>query len=367
MNTTNTKETQQKNKTKVTALRSGEGEGIEEAMASQSTSQYSGRTRSASRAGDRLHGGERYAPYETTDKGSKPFVTKVEHVAAKMSLDRVLRVTLGPRIPLSGTGKEEPTPPTAPSEVGPSPTPTTGGERNGGEIGGVTPSQPQPSPLDQPRWAHEGMEVDSLDGSATEEEVDVVDITEEEALKKKKGRGRYPKPGCGLYVGKREKDEERARQKKEDARVDSARKALDPLVPPKGARWNKVLRQEEDMEEELSHAPLEDIVARMVEQSATIYKIADCSNGMKGSLVGEMKKVVAMVRAATTVLAERARENEEMGSRKELERYRKEVKQLREEIRETPSGGGPKTSGSGSRVPSPKSEEEQRSEEKEGQ
>jgi len=135
-------------------------------------------------------------------------------------------------------------------------------------------------------------------------------------------------------VSKKEKEEERARQKKEEAREESARRALDPLVPPKGAGWIGVLRREEDMEEELSHAPLEDIVARMVEQSATIYKIANCSNGMKGSLVGEMRKVVAMVRAATTVLAGRARENEEMGSRKELERYRKEVERLRAEIRE---------------------------------
>jgi len=176
------------------APRSERGESIEEAMASQPTSQYFGRTRSASRAA----GDQRYAPYGTNDKGPKPLVTKVELVAAKISLDRALRVTLGPKVPLPVTVKVEPLPPTALNEVELGSTPTTGGERDGEKSGGVTPSQPQPNPPDQPRWTREGMEVDSLDGSATEidEEVDVVNITEEEDERKGKVPEARLRPVC---------------------------------------------------------------------------------------------------------------------------------------------------------------------------
>lgn len=58
----------------------------------------------------------------------------------------------------------------------------------------------------------------------------------------------------------------------------------------------------------LVNAPTEDIASRLVEQSVKIFKIADCSNNMKGDLVRELQGSVALMRAATTVMTTRARE-----------------------------------------------------------
>lgn len=88
----------------------------------------------------------------------------------------------------------------------------------------------------------------------------------------------------------------------------------------------------------MANAPTEDIASRLVEQSAIIFKIADCSNNMKGSLVRELHESVALVRAATNLMATRAREargggggNTE-GLFKTIEKLRAENAWLRREM-----------------------------------
>lgn len=91
----------------------------------------------------------------------------------------------------------------------------------------------------------------------------------------------------------------------------------------------------------------------MVEQSVKIFKIADCSNSMKGSLVKKLRESAALVRAATTVMTLRAREvqggnnNEELLKiigelRAENSRLRKEIEEIK--IRLSPPTSPPQTS-----------------------
>lgn len=105
---------------------------------------------------------------------------------------------------------------------------------------------------------------------------------------------------------------------------------------PKGRKWTKVQEDEEKLEAELSNAPTEDIASRLIEQSVKIFKIADYSGSMKGSLVSELQGALALVRAATSVMAIRARKsrgNEDIAElRKEMERLRAENQRLKREM-----------------------------------
>lgn len=58
----------------------------------------------------------------------------------------------------------------------------------------------------------------------------------------------------------------------------------------------------------MTNAPTKDIVSRLVELSAIILKIVDCSNNMKGSLVRELHESVAFIRAVTNLMATHTRQ-----------------------------------------------------------
>lgn len=126
-----------------------------------------------------------------------------------------------------------------------------------------------------------------LNGNEGEDESDIAEILGEEAQKRER--------------------EEKACQQKEENKERRAVVALSSSAP-RGRKWTKVQKDEENLEDELMSAPTEDIVARMIEQSVKIFKIADCSHNMKGSLVGELHGAVALMRAATSIMATRARE-----------------------------------------------------------
>jgi len=166
---------------------------------------------------------------------------------------------------------------------------------------------------------------DSPSGSEVDVGVQEIldDIIEEE---EKRGRGR-PET-TGEYRRKKRRDAQRALRFKEMKRTRRAAEAV-RSSPPKGKKkWAMVHEKEEELEYELSGAPTQDIASRMVEQSVKIFKIVDCSNSMKGSLVKELQGAVALVRAATSVLATRAREVRGEG---EADRLLKVIEELRAE------------------------------------
>lgn len=156
---------------------------------------------------------------------------------------------------------------------------------------------------------------------------------EEEVEEEKRGPGRPAT--VGTFVGIREKREEEKAQKAEAELEQRAKEALTPDAPT-GVRWRKLLDKEEEKEEELRGAPTEDIASRLLEHSAILFKTADCSNKMKGALVGQMKDTVVFIRAATTVLTRRMREksgtSELLAFRRQLEEVRAENRRLREEV-----------------------------------
>lgn len=167
-----------------------------------------------------------------------------------------------------------------------------------------------------PEQEDEALEVDSIDGEESREieAEDNISVTSsraedivEEQQQDKKGPGRPAT--TGEHVGKRLKEEEAARRRKEEEREVRAAESLRP-VPPKTARWNKILEQEEEVEDELRQEPTEAIASRLLEHSTILFKVADCSNGMKGDLVKQMKDTVALFRAATTVMTSRIKGGE---------------------------------------------------------
>jgi len=177
------------------------------------------------------------------------------------------------------------------------------------------------------------MDADLIDGNNTEVCVTNDDevLGEGEHVKRKQGR-----PAThGKFVGIREIREEEARQKKEAELEKRVKEALSSEAP-KGAKWIKILEKEEEMEEELKRTMTEDIAAQLLDHSAVLFKAADCSNKMKGSLVGKMKNTVALIRTATTVLTRRVRKdsgNEEFSAlRKEMEILCAENRELRGEV-----------------------------------
>jgi len=150
-----------------------------------------------------------------------------------------------------------------------------------------------------------GVSGDSPSGS--EVDVGIEDVLDEiTGQKEKRGPGR-PET-TGEFQRKKLRDAQRALRFKEIEKTRRAAKAL-RSSPPKGKKkWAMVQKREEELEYELAETPTQDIASRIVEQSVKIFKIADCFNSMKGSLVRELRGAVALVRAATSVLAARARE-----------------------------------------------------------
>lgn len=181
----------------------------------------------------------------------------------------------------------------------------------------------------------EGEKDNEEDTEAMDTDLEVMDMEIEQDLpdkKEKRGRGRPPT--TFEHVGKREKDEERARQKKEEELEKRAKEALSSN-PPQGKKWEKAQDEVKKIEEELSKAPTIDIAAQAVEQSVRVYKVADCSNKMKESLVAQLRQAAMTNLAAVNVMAARAREtsNEELaGIRCELEKLRMENQRLRREV-----------------------------------
>lgn len=167
------------------------------------------------------------------------------------------------------------------------------------------------------------IDADSLDDA----EVCVTDgeCVPDEVEREKRARGH--RPTHSKYVGIREKREKEKLEQKEIELEQRAKEVLTPDVPT-GATWKKILREGEKMEDQLRYSPTESIATQLLEHSAILFKTADCSKNMKGSLVGQMKKTVALIRAATTVLTRRTRE--EPGTT-ELLAIRRDLADLRAE------------------------------------
>lgn len=209
-----------------------------------------------------------------------------------------------------------------------------------GEMGIATDSVPVlDSQLAPPRMAAartagymQPQEGEKEDEGEDNIEVDEDSLDEEEETKEKRKRGRPPE--TGEYVNIRERREEQARIEKEEELNRRAEAALSS-DPPSGTGWEKARVQEMELEEELFSAPTNDIIAQLLQQSNTIFKVADCSNKMKGSLVGQLRQAAIMTRAAVNVMMTRSRESttsELSEIRRELERLRLENKSLRREL-----------------------------------
>jgi len=140
-----------------------------------------------------------------------------------------------------------------------------------------------------------------LDGSDVEIDVDEEVARIEETRRTGPGRP----PTTWEHMSRRAKREEKTRVQKEEERGE--RKATEALScsAPKGRKWRKIKEEEEEIEAELIDAPTADITSKMIEQSVRVFKIADCSNNMKGSLVRELQGAAALMRAATSVMATR--------------------------------------------------------------
>lgn len=120
-------------------------------------------------------------------------------------------------------------------------------------------------------------------------------------------------------------------RRKEEERTRRAAESLKPDLP-KSVSWRRLLEDEEGIEEELSQSPTEAIAAQLLEHSAILFKMADCSNGRKGELVKQVKDTVALMRAATSVMTRRIKEAE--GENSEMKDFRDVLRKLREENQE---------------------------------
>jgi len=165
----------------------------------------------------------------------------------------------------------------------------------------------------------------SLDG----EDIGDIDVGDDDdamlvlPAKEKMGRGRHPT--TEEHVGKREKEEEKARKRKEEEKERLAAESLKPTAP-KGRKWSQLQGEEEELEARLAEAPTGDIASRLMERSITVLKIANRSNGLKGSLVKELQETAVMMRAATNIMAMRARGAQDGG---DIERLSKQLEELR--------------------------------------
>jgi len=108
---------------------------------------------------------------------------------------------------------------------------------------------------------NEGFDHDSLEGSD-------IDVGDDDALltptAEKRGRGRPP--STWEHVGKREKEEEKARAKKKAERERLAAESLKPTAP-KGRKWAQLQDEEEELEARLAEAPTGDIASWLMERS----------------------------------------------------------------------------------------------------
>lgn len=126
------------------------------------------------------------------------------------------------------------------------------------------------------------MDAESLNGEDIDVYVTDGEYMPDEGEQIKRGRGQ--RLTHGKYVRIREKRKEETSRKRETEQELRAKEALNPNAP-KGAKWTNTLKKEKKKEEELRCAPTEDIASQLYEHSAVLFKTADCSNRMKGSLV----------------------------------------------------------------------------------
>lgn len=111
---------------------------------------------------------------------------------------------------------------------------------------------------------------------------------------------------------------------------------------PKSRQWGIFLEREAELEDEFSHAPTIDLASRVIDGTTTIFKAASCSLKMKSGLVKALKETAATTRAAMTILARRARENEvaaisdsserEQYFERQIEALKNHVKRLEEKV-----------------------------------
>lgn len=166
--------------------------------------------------------------------------------------------------------------------------------------------------MDRSGYQGENAETGVGSPASSDGEIDVVDDIIRAVTGETQKRGRGHPPTTNEHVGKREREEKEARVRREEEKERRAAEALSSTVP-KGRRWTKLQEEEEKLEAEMACTPTEDIASRLVERSVRIFEIADCSRSMKGSLVKELQDAAALVRAATNVMAPRAREAREQG------------------------------------------------------
>lgn len=215
--------------------------------------------------------------------------------------------------------KEEVPPRPGPSGMNP-PLPPAENENLENVFQAPPPVPTETMPPSVARGEHGDFDEDSLEESD-------IDIGDDDAvlapIEEKRGRGRPP--STWEHVGRRAKEEEKARIRKEAERERLAAESLKPIAP-KGKKWAQLQDEEEKLEARLTEAPTGDIASRLMERSVTIFNIAKCSNGLHGNLVKKLQETAILVRAATNVMATRAREMRGEGDRKRLSEQMEELR-----------------------------------------
>lgn len=251
-------------------------------------------TRRSTRQAPYKSGGER-----STSSIAKEPVVRMEKLVIKKIEDANFQLPLFRRPETAGT-EEQPLPST--SRMGPSLSPacTEESEARPAECEnlaartlGVNHSWLMKE--NAPDREDDAIEVDSIDGEEAhdikpEDSVSVTSSAENMVEEQREKRGRGHPPTTCEHVGKRQKEEKAALRKKKEGRT---RRATEATPPTLTARWRRLLEQKEEVEDTLLHKPTETIAAQLMEHSAILYKVADCSNGMKEELVKQVKDTVA--------------------------------------------------------------------------
>lgn len=169
-------------------------------------------------------------------------------------------------------------------------------------------------------------EEDKTTGMSTDQYANEEEKVEPAARK----RGRPPT--IGGHINVRQKREAAARIRKEEEMEARVQRILDPTVP-KGRRWEIFRDRDEELKKELTYAPTIDLQTRVMESTALMFRAADCSSKMEGSVVHALKEAAASTRAMMLILAERAREVERASGPSRRERYLEErVEKLRRKV-----------------------------------
>lgn len=186
-------------------------------------------------------------------------------------------------------------------------------------------------PSSEVEKADTGEDVDT--GEDMDVEVDVVRGKEEGITQGKRHPGRPPTTGLG--VGIRERKERERQEQKERETERKIKEIFQKSAPKMNKAWNDLLREEAELEVELTHTTTEDIASQLAEQAARVFKTADCSLNLKGDLVHGLQHAVAVFRAATTVLVSRAAGQMHSTPRVEEEnqlQLQQEIRELRDEV-----------------------------------